>query len=108
MGFLKKLSRLFTAPQQEDTNAVWVYVKCNRCGEKLKARVSTRSELSPDFGDSDDASSFYCRKVLIGENLCFQQIEVNLKFDTKYRITDRQISGGEFITQEEYEREDEK
>jgi hypothetical protein len=62
-----------------------------------------RSELSPEFGNSDNATSFHCRKVLIGEQRCFQQIEVNLTFDAKYRIVDKQISGGQFITQEEYE-----
>jgi hypothetical protein len=103
MGFFKKLAGLLTPAVQEDPNAVYVYVKCNRCGEKLRARISTRSELSPVFGNTDNADSFYCRKVLIGEKLCFQPIEINLKFDTKYRFTDRQISGGEFITQEEYE-----
>ena len=103
MGFFEKLSKIFAPVAKEDANAIWIYVKCNRCGEKLRARVSTRSELSPDFGNSDDATSYYCRKVLIGENLCFQQIEVNLKFDTKYRLKDKQINGGEFITHEEYE-----
>jgi len=103
MGFFKKISSLLSPAAQDDPNAMWIYVKCNRCGEKLRARISSRSELSPDFGNSDNASSFYCRKVLIGENLCFQQIEVNLKFDTRYRIKEKQISGGDFITREEYE-----
>lgn len=105
MGFFKKLAGFLTPAPQEDPNALYIYVKCNRCGEKLRARIATRSELSPDFTGSDDASSFYCRKVLIGENRCFQPIEIHLKFDTKYRITDQQISGGEFITREEYEAE---
>jgi hypothetical protein len=39
----------------------------------------------------------------MGEQRCFQQIEVNLKFDNKYRIVDKQISGGQFISREEYE-----
>jgi hypothetical protein len=103
MSFFKRISSFLAPAPQEDQNALYIYVKCNRCGEKLRARVSTRSELSPDFGNSDDANSFYCRKVLIGEKRCFQQIEVNLKFDTKYRIVDKQISGGDFITREEYE-----
>ena len=103
MGFLKKISSLFSSSGSDDPNAAWIYVQCNRCGEKLRARISTRSELSPEFGNSDDATAFYCRKVLMGEQRCFQQIEVNLKFDNKYRIVDKQISGGQFISREEYE-----
>jgi hypothetical protein len=103
MGFLKKISSLFSSSGSDDPNTAWIYVQCNRCGEKLRSRISTRSELSPEFGNSDDARSFYCRKVLMGEQRCFQQIEVNLKFDNKYRIVDKQISGGQFISREEYE-----
>ena len=103
MGIFKKISTIFSSSPSEDPNAIWIYVQCNRCGEKLRARISSRSELSPEFGNSDNATSFHCRKVLIGEQRCFQQIEVSLNLDTKYRIVDQQISGGKFITREEYE-----
>jgi hypothetical protein len=105
MGFMKKIASFLAPASQEDQNAVYVYVKCNRCGEKLRARISTRSELSPEFDGSDTASSFYCRKVLIGEKRCYQPIEINLTLDKKYRIKEQQISGGEFIAREEYEQE---
>jgi hypothetical protein len=103
MGFLKKISIVFSTSSSEDQNASWIFVQCNRCGEKLRTRINTRSELSPEFGDSDSATSFHCRKVLIGEQRCFQQIEVNLNFDNKFRIVEKQINGGKFITREEYE-----
>ena len=103
MGFFRKISSLFASAQQEDANAVWIYVQCDRCGEKLRARLNTRAELSPEFGNTDNANSFYCRKVLIGEQRCYQQIEVNLKFDTRFKIVEQQISGGKFISRAEYE-----
>lgn len=103
MGVLKKIFSQFSSAQRDDPNALWIYVQCDRCGEKLRARINTRSELSPDFADSDTATSFHCRKVLIGSQGCFQQIEVNLKFDSRLKIIDRQISGGKFITRQEYE-----
>jgi hypothetical protein len=105
MSFLKKINSLFSSPSSSggETGVTWIYVQCNRCGEKLRTRVNTRTELSPEFGASDTATSFHCRKVLIGEKQCFQQIELNLNFDAKFRLTDEQISGGTFITREEYE-----
>jgi hypothetical protein len=105
MGFLKKIFDQLSTSQREDPNAAYVYVQCDKCGEKLRARVSVRSELSPEFGNSDKAIAYHCRKVLIGEQLCFQQIEVNLKFNNRYKIVDKQISGGKFITRAEYEQE---
>ena len=103
MGFLKKLSALFSPTVREEPGVTWLYVQCNRCGEKLRTRVNSHTELSPEFGDSDMASSFHCRKVLIGEKQCFQQIELVMRFDAKYHLVDKQISGGKFITREEYE-----
>jgi hypothetical protein len=35
--------------------------------------------------------------VIIGGGHCFQQIEVQMRFDTKRQLVDRQISGGDFI-----------
>jgi hypothetical protein len=105
MGFWKKFTSLFStsSASTDKTNITWLYVQCNRCGEKLRTRVNTHTELSPEFGNSDMATSFHCRKVLIGDKLCFQQIELNLTFNDKYQLIEKQISGGRFLTQEEYE-----
>ena len=103
MGILKKLASFLSPRLPEDQGINWIYVQCNRCGEKLRTRVNNRTELTPEFGNTDIANSFHCRKVLIGDKHCFQQIEIVLKFDAKYRLVDKQISGGKFITREEYE-----
>lgn len=103
MGFIKKMIGQIFSTQTDDPNATWIYVQCDRCGEKLRARINTRSELSPEFGNTDNAISYHCRKVLIGEQHCFQRIEVNLAFNTRYKIVDQQIIGGKFITRAEYE-----
>ena len=107
MSFLKKISSMFSSPSSSADQAwiTWLHVQCDRCGEKLQTRINSRTELSPEFAGSDVATSFHCRKVLIGEKLCFQQIELNLKFDAKYKLIDKQISGGKFLTQEEYEQD---
>jgi hypothetical protein len=45
------------------------------------------------------------RKGVIGsgETRCFQTIEVRLTFDAQKRLVSREISGGAFISQEEFE-----
>jgi hypothetical protein len=103
MGLLKKLSQLFTTPPKSDQYVYWIYVKCSRCGENLKARVNLRNDLSIEYGNGEGDTYYFTRKILIGEKLCFQSIEVELTFDRKYQLTDRKISGGEFITEEEFE-----
>jgi hypothetical protein len=103
MSFLKNFSKIFSVKPTESNRAVYLYVQCNRCGEKLRARVDTYSELTPDFdGKSDEPVSYFCRKVLIGEKQCYQPIELRLKFGRDHRLISKDISGGKFISEDEY------
>ena len=95
MSFFKKLASLFAVPVGGVSSYdYWMDVQCNRCGEVIHARVDLRNDLSPEFEGGDIPSSYYCRKVLIGEKQCFQQIEVTLKFDAKRKLIDQTITGG--------------
>jgi len=47
--------------------------------------------------------SYHCRKVLMGSGTCFQQIEVVLRYDSNRKLVDEEVIGGEAITQEEFE-----
>jgi hypothetical protein len=42
---------------------------------------------------------FYARKVLMGENKCFQRVEVNFKFNSERQVIEKDIIGGEFVEQ---------
>lgn len=97
MGFFQKLSRLFFPPSASKDYSYWVTVKCKRCGEQIRARVDLRNDLSTEYGADGGILSYYCRKVLVGEKLCFQQIEVELTFDSNRQLVSREIKGGEFV-----------
>ena len=105
MSFLKKLSNLFSGAAQGDQGAFWVYARCKRCGEVLRSRVDLFNELSSDY--EGDEPVYVCRKVLMGEGRCFQQVEVYLKFDQSRSLVDKEISGGEFISEEAYLQDEE-
>ena len=45
----------------------------------------------------DKREIYFVRKVLIGEGKCFQQIEVELKFDANKQLLEKQIHGGKFV-----------
>jgi hypothetical protein len=107
MSFLKKLGSIFS-PSPSNTNRIlYLYVRCDRCGEKLQARVDTWNELTPDYEEnSDNASSYFCRKVLVGEKLCFQPVELSLSFDKNRMLVKQTIIGGKFIDQAEFEIQD--
>jgi hypothetical protein len=85
-----------------DANAYWVYARCRRCGEPLKARVNLMNDPSLD----DDGEAWVVRKGIVGSgaNRCFQTIEVTLKFDAKKQnVIESEAVGGTLITVEEYE-----
>jgi hypothetical protein len=105
MSFLKKLGSLFSAAPSNSNRILYLYVQCNRCGEKLQARVDTWNELTPDYNEkSDEPISYFCRKVLVGEKLCFQPVELNLTFDKNRKLVKQEINGGKYIDQVEFER----
>ena len=60
--------------------------------------MDTWNELTPDYNEnSDDPSSYFCRKVLVGEKLCFQPVELSLTFDKNRKLVKQEITGGKFI-----------
>jgi hypothetical protein len=106
MSFLKKIGSIFSSSPSNSNRILNLYVQCSRCGEKLQARVDTWNELTPDFdGNSDDPASYFCRKVLVGENLCFQPVELSLTFDKKRVLTNQEINGGKYIEQAEFDQQ---
>jgi len=103
VSFLQRLSKAFAGGQREETDALWVYVRCRRCGEAIGTRISRRYDLSIHYDEAGRASGYHVRKVLVGgKRHCYQPIEVRLTFDAGRRLLEREISGGEFITAEEY------
>jgi hypothetical protein len=103
MSFLKNFSKIFSMRPTDQQRSVYLYVQCNKCGEKLRARVDTFNELTPEFdGKSDEPVSYFCRKVLIGEKQCYQPIELRLTFSRNHKLTSQEISGGKFIREEDF------
>ena len=93
MNFLQKL---FGGSSAKPEKRYYIFqVKCLRCGETIEGRVDIDNDLSVEYEDGGDV--FYARKVLMGDGRCFQRMEVELKFSSSRELTERQITGGEFI-----------
>ena len=91
MDFLKNL---FGGAAKPEKRYYVFYVKCNRCGEIIEGRVDLDNDLSLD--DDGDSTVYFVRKGLIGNNRCFQQIEVEIKFTPQRTLIEQQATGGEF------------
>jgi hypothetical protein len=93
MNLLRKLFP--REPAQQSTAFYTFAVQCKRCGETIEGQINLANDLSADY--EGDRVVYLVRKVLMGSGLCFQQIEVEFRFDSSYNVTDRQISGGRFV-----------
>ena len=104
MGFFKKLASLVSATPT-DMETLGLYVRCDKCGEVLGTRIHLGNDLSPLYGEGGPGITYFVRKTLMGSKRCFQPIEVELTFDADRKVIARDIMGGQFITEEEYEAE---
>jgi hypothetical protein len=103
MSFLKKIASALSPKGAEEGDALWVYVRCHKCGEAIKTRVDLKHDLTPNYSDEGRVTDYVLRKVLIGSQRCFEPIEVTLTFDSQRREISREITGGRFISKEEFE-----
>jgi hypothetical protein len=109
MSFLKKILSFVEGGDSREARRVHTeYVRCSRCREKISVRVDLDSELTPQYDSSEGA--YYVRKGVFGsgETRCFQMIEVELFFDSDRHLVSRYISGGDFITKDEFSAQEEK
>jgi hypothetical protein len=95
MNFFKKLVKIFSVPPTT-SNQHPIEVICNRCGERIRGAINLSNDLSIMYGNSENDYTYFCRKVLIGEGRCFQQVEVELTFDRNRKVIGRKIKGGKF------------
>jgi hypothetical protein len=95
MSFFKKLAKIFMPPMPAGVHYP-MEVICSRCGEKITSSVNLNNDLSIVYGSSENDVTYFCRKVLMGEKRCFQQIEIEMTFDRNRKLTGRKIKGGKY------------
>ena len=82
-------------------DAVWVYVQCSKCGEKIALRLRKSSEIQREE-TGNRGYQMFINKTVVG-NKCFNRMQLRLEFDGAYRVVNKRLDSGTFITKEEYE-----
>jgi hypothetical protein len=98
MMVFDRLRKLFAGSSQGDAAGIYFYVKCGKCGAPVKIRVDRRHDLQRDF----DQSGYILQKEVM-DGTCFRIFNFTVRFDSRYHIVEREIDGGAFITEEEYQ-----
>jgi len=96
VDLVKKLATLF-AVSAPSSHGYSLSVQCDRCGEVIQAQVNLSNDLSVEYGEDEKMTGYFCRKLLMGKQRCFQQIQVVLTFDAKRKLIERKIEGGKFV-----------
>ena len=105
MGLFRSRNRkrekdLVKDPFYEEGVFLVMYVKCDNCGEVFRSHIRKTSELYPTYSGR---TAYILRKELIGSK-CPNRINVYAEFSGTYKTLNFEISGGHFITKEEYEK----
>jgi len=96
-SFFKKL---FGKKEEDSSGFLWIYSQCDKCGEKFRTLIRKYNDLTPTY--KDDGPAYVLKKELIGAS-CPNRINLHLEFDRGYRKISEEITGGHFITEEDYQ-----
>ncbi len=96
MGFFKKLFGGEEKPEKYvDKRGVYFYVLCENCGTITRLRADKEYDL---IRESD---GFTWHKTIV-DNRCFRSMPAVVRLDSNYQVTSEEISGGQFVTEEDY------
>lgn len=102
MGFLKKLSEAFLAPNPQKSRMRWYYIRCGKCGTKFKIGVNMFSEIVRNYDNVKSGESAYTLRKVAQDNQCFTPIEVSISYDHAQKEITQEIEGGDFISESEF------
>lgn len=95
MGFLKKLFGGGEPKKYVDTQGVYFYVQCDNCGARVRVRADKQHDLQ------NTGSGYEWHKTIV-DSRCFRRIHTVVQLDANYQMTSHEITGGRFMTEEEY------
>jgi hypothetical protein len=106
MGFLDGLRKVFGGGAGSegggangDPYGLWFHFRCGKCGTPVRIRVDRRNDLNREEGGQ---GTFLLRKDVMDDK-CFQLMHAEVWLDSGYNVVAADVSGGEMISQEEYQ-----
>ncbi len=98
MGFLK---RLFGGDKENkktgyvDKTGIYFYVECDNCGTCVRLRADKEHDLVRED------NGFTWHKTIV-DSRCFRPMPTVVVLNSKYEISDSEITGGKYISEAEY------
>ena len=80
-------------------SGMYFYVRCNKCGEVIKVRISPTNDLY----DRDDLPDGYISPKLVMGQRCYNRIEADFYFGSNRKFKRVDISGGTQVDKAAYD-----
>lgn len=97
MSFLRRLFGKSETAEQTDRGGIFVYVVCDRCGDRLRLRIDRQYDLN-----RIDEGGYVWHKTLV-DGKCYRPMPTVVKFDSNYQVVSAEIEGGHYVSREAYE-----
>lgn len=98
MDFLRRLFGGGGGRPGQD-GGMYFYLRSKRSGEIVQVRLDL-NQLSPEY-DGDRVVGYFTNKTAVGQR-SFERMEAEFRFDSQKHLTDKSVSGGEFVTREDW------
>lgn len=96
MSFLKRLFSGGNKAPYVDKNGIYVYAKCDNCGTIVRVRADKQHDLNRE------GSSFSWHKTIV-DSKCFRRMQAVVHFDSDYRVSNYELSGGTLVDEAAYQ-----
>jgi hypothetical protein len=97
MSFLRRLFGGGGGPSRD--GGMYYYLRSKRSGEIVQIRLDL-NQLSPEY-DGARVIGYFTNKTAVGQR-SFERMEAEFHFDSNKRLTDKSVSGGEFVTRDDW------
>ena len=101
MGFLKKFLGGSGKNQPDkpytDTQGIYFYVQCDRCGTPVRLRADKQHDLL-----NNEGGGYVWHKTIV-DNRCFRPMPTVVYLNSAYEMVSHEITGGHYISQDEYD-----
>ncbi len=84
---------------RHDGQGLFVYIRCDRCGEVVPLRLRKTDEMARS---EEEGYDYFVQKIVMGTQ-CFARMDTRLEFDRRHEIVNSSIQGGSLITVKEYD-----
>lgn len=102
MGFLAKFFGSKRDDTRGDSDGIHIYVRCDRCGERIHVRANKRTDISQEYEEGGERAVPTLHKEILGSG-CQNLMYAHITFDAAFKVVSSRGERCQVISREEFE-----